>query len=206
MSKYWLIYIVVFFVFVFFACQRELSEKQLWEYVKNPNHGLYHQKVIGDNIVEIIFKPTDIAIYQHIKTIDSYSQTAKDSIKENLNQYWFFKLDFSYDNNEVLTHFTPDRHKYNQLSNELSFRMNNNVRCITNLNDTVYLFDYSFPRIYNYSTSNQLLLVFENETLKNATHFTVEVDEFGLEIGKQEFQYLINDIRKTPALKIEELN
>ena len=185
------------------SCKKQVNEKELINYIKNPDNGILIEKEIGTVNYKVYYKPSDLLVNQEvtayeIKT-DSLIKLYQDIYAKNL----YFMVSISQNNQEVLNNLAGNKQRFGSMVNQLAFGMDQKVTLTTSEKDTLYLKDYIYPRTYGVGNSTDMLFAFENKNINKAEWLQLLIEDFGLQTGDVRFKFLTKDIRKTPTLKFE---
>nr|WP_299338449.1 hypothetical protein [Allomuricauda sp.] len=175
------------------------SEKELWVYIKNPENGYHHQKVVGTIKYELTYRPTDILVKQELGR--NTSKTAVDSLRKIYGDYLYFNLNLSANGHELLSSVSVNKNAFGSLVKQLSFNMRDKAQIITMSRDTLSLVDYNYSRLYGMSNSTNLLLVFaRDEAILKEEYCHVTIEDFGLGTGDVSFKLFLHQLKKEPKL------
>jgi hypothetical protein len=187
----------------FFFSDKNLNKEDINAYISEPSNGLIKSKKIGAVSIEVLFKPSDLLIHQDWKSIQVSSD--KEGLIKNYNAHYYFILSISNGGQELESDMAKKNESMDQAIDELSFGMGQYITIVNDKNDTISIEDYAYPRTYGGSTRSSFILAFRNEKLKNAETFKVCIDYPYLMVGKQEFEFEINNIQAVPSLKMDDL-
>ncbi|NAY93463.1 hypothetical protein GTQ34_16245 [Muricauda sp. JGD-17] len=178
------------------------SEAELWEYVKNPSNGYYHEKTIGPVHYALIYRPTDLQVKQELK--EDTANATIDSLRKKYGKYLYFNLTMSANRQELLSAKANDRMAFGHLVNELSFGMAEKVHLLSKRRDTIPILDYTYPRMYGMSNSTNILLVYPKDQRlfeENEARFTIE--DLGFSTGEVGFNIPTSKLDQEPKLNLK---
>lgn len=177
-------------LFVFFGCNGLPDNlEELKEYVANPNNGYIVDKEVNEVQIKAMFRPTKLMVLQELENYDAVGNREKDSLFKKYNSAYYFLLSFQKDNNEILTSVAGSREEFNNLQNNLTFKMNELV-FLTNGKDTLNMIDFISPRTYGMSKSTNVLMVFKKDSKKISNDtFELNVKDVGLATGDITFKF-----------------
>lgn len=177
------------------------TERELIEFVQNPDNGLRESTEVNNIKVTVIYKPTDLLVSQEIrdKPVDDSRLTA---LKKKYGSYHYFTVSFSQDNKEAL-HTQNGMDVYSDLVQTLSFKMQDYVTLTTSASDTIPVADFMLNRTFGMSSSTDLLFVFSKEKSAGKDWVQFNLNEFGLNTGNQRFRFQKKDLDDIPTLTFE---
>ena len=177
------------------------SEQELCAYIKNPENGYYHEKVIGAIKYELTYRPTDILVKQELG--ENASIAAVDSLRSSYGKYLYFNLSMSSNGQELLNSRSRDKNAFGTMVSQLAFGMKDKVQLISKSRDTLSLLDYNYPRMYGTSKSTNMLLIFpRDEAVLNQEYCHIAVKDFGFETGEVGFKLYLKFLKNEPKLNI----
>jgi len=183
------------------SCTQTADRKELQLYVANPSNGLSIDKSLNGITVRLTYKPSALVALQFAS-----ESTLPDSIEaliEYYEQYQYYILSFSNQNGDLLNQYAQNREQFGSLVNELSFNMSQYTYLLTDQQDTLYLLDAVFPRLYSMSQSTDILLVFKNPIPQVEEYYDIKLKDFGFSTGNTNFRFYKKDINNTPHLIVK---
>ena len=156
---------------------KSISDVQM--YISDKKNGLVSSKQIGDVVVKLTWQPWQIIASKLNKSKSAQSLA-------QLDNNCFFILSFSKDNKELLRQL--DFNLYSEMVNVFSFRMQSFISITSSDTISVFPKDCLFQQTYGASDANNLLLIFDNNEIKNMDEFIVSIQEFGLGFGNLKFR------------------
>ncbi|RDY61985.1 hypothetical protein DX873_00920 [Flagellimonas nanhaiensis] len=178
------------------------SVSKLWSHVKDEENGYHHQKMVGNVIYTLTYRPTDILVKQALG--DNYTEFKVDSLRNKYGDYLYFNLSMSANDQELLNSKASDRNAFGAMVNQLAFGMAEKVHLIGQKRDTIPMADYSYPRMYGMSNSTNMLLVYPKDPrlLKGEFfHFTIE--DLGFSTGEVGFKIPTKSLTNEPKLNFK---
>jgi hypothetical protein len=194
---------LLFFTLVLVACSRKLNYEELTDYIKDPEHGLLQEKVVNGVRMKVIYRPSDMFVYQELHGRDNISKADIKEARGRYSQQHYFVLSLSYGEREILSD-ASDRNQFSMLVNQFAFGMDRNVLLTTADKDTLQLLDFHFPRMYAVTPSTDILFAFEKNG-SGTKYIELKVSEFGLNTGDSRYRFYIKNINKIPSLLIQEI-
>ncbi|QMU65603.1 MAG: hypothetical protein GKR88_15815 [Flavobacteriaceae bacterium] len=182
------------------------TEQDLWKYLKNPDHGYYHQKNINGYDFSLLYKPTDVWVKQELSGSLEKGRERTQQIKklrDKYHKYLYFSLSISKNGQELLSVAPKNRQEFGAMVQQLSFGMQEKVHLFTSKKDTIALADYSYPRMYGMSKSTSMLFAYprdKNDLKEAALYFTLE--DLGIYSGEVKFKIATDKLKNEPALKL----
>ncbi len=189
---------------LFLSCSQKSfsTEKEFWDYIKNPKNGLSQQKNTNGVDYSLTYKPTDALVKQELG--EEYSTTQVDSLRKKYQEYIYLTLSMSKNNQELLNSKVKNRSEFGAMVNQLAFGMAEKVNLISKARDTIAMADYVYPRMYGMGGGTSMLLVYprEEKIMKNDFfHFTIE--DLGFMTGEVSFRVATEPIKNEPRLKFK---
>jgi hypothetical protein len=201
--------LLLFFFLYLSACGNKTfnSEQELWEYIKNPDHGYLHKKNINGYDFSLLYKPTDLLVKQELSNELDTMQRAQQikQLREKYGQYLYFSLSMSRNGKELLSTTPNNRQEFGAMVNELAFGMREKVHVFTPNKDTLELLDYNYPRMYGMSQSTTMLFVYprdENYLLEKTLNLSVQ--DLGTYTGEVTFKVETKKINNEPKIKFKD--
>lgn len=176
------------------------TEQQLWSYVKKERNGYVQHKSVNGVSYTLTYRPSDLLVKQELKRDQPHS--AIDSLREKYNNYIYFSLSMSRNNQELLSSVAGDRQRFGKMVNQLAFGMADNVHLYTSKKDTIPMADYSYPRMYGMSGNTTMLFVYPRDAaLLEEDYFNFTVGDIGFQTGELSFKIMTEHIKNEPKLK-----
>jgi hypothetical protein len=156
------------------SCQAPIKTKaSLQNYINSPENGLNIIKDVQGIQVSCAYFPKILF---------------KEKQSENLNNNLvYFILSFSKDDKELLKQL--DYSTYSEMVQVFSFRMMNYISLLPAGSKPIEPIDCLFQQTYGYANANCLLLVFDKKSFKKSENITIRLNEFGLGLGDQLFEF-----------------
>ena len=185
---------------LFPSCQQlPQTPEELEQFISDPSNGLRQEKQLGDILLKLQYRPTDLLVAQELK--GSTDKTLVDELRSRYASQAYFVLSLSQEGEDVLND-PKHRNHYSETLQNLAFRMDQFVQMTTSEQDTIPLSDFAFPRLYGYGGSTQVLLVFSQSEVKEADWLQVSLQDFGIRTGKQHFRFYRKDLDRVPTLNL----
>lgn len=172
----------------------QYSIPELTDYVNDESHGLKKSVLRNGINLTVSLKPSDILTAQEIKT----SSMPIDSLKPKYDHHLYFVLSLSSDNHESLS--PASLSNYNEVLNTLSFRMADYVSLSISEKKFAPL-DFMMDRTYGRANATEILFVFEKPDQVDKEKCTITIKEFGLNVGRQSFEFSGADIENLPRIR-----
>src|SRR5258706_7487689 len=97
------------------GCNKTASRQGLLAYTFDPDHGLYQKLEKDGAIIEVIYRPSDLILYQQLKgEVKSAAQV--DSMKSYYRSMDYFLLRLSRNGKEITIPYAGDPSKFNQVN------------------------------------------------------------------------------------------
>lgn len=190
---------VFFFTFLFSCSVREVSENELVEYIKDPDHGLTKRSEIKDGFVEVIYKPTDLIITQNYK--EDISKKGKiDSLRKSLSKFHYFTIRISKGGKEIETHFIPNQAVYQEVVQYMSYYMQENIFLKVKAGSYPPT-DYHYMGMFGTTEASTILIAFANTLIQDGNFF-IHFDGAKLGVGTHDFNFKREDLTNTPTINL----
>jgi hypothetical protein len=178
-----------------------LSEPELVKYCQSKDNGLVSEKEIGEVKIKVVYRPTDLVVAQELRNQNNVSEEAVLSARKKYNGHYYFvlSLSLSKDNKELLSPANQGLAGFSSLLQTVSFGMSNEAN-LTCGRDTIPVADYVYNRTFSLGNSTDLLFVFDKAKAMGKEHIQFNLEEFGLGVGKQSFQFKTSDLEKAPKI------
>ncbi|AFD09182.1 hypothetical protein [Solitalea canadensis] len=192
-------YLIGLSILLFFSCTRHpFDEQQLQAYVSDADNGLIKEQQVKGLDVKVMFRPAGLLIAQELNGQPA-SEALIDSLKRKYSNHYYFILNLSKNDKEVL-HSQGNFSDYSALLQTLSFSMGQYISLTTSSRDTLEMVDYTFDRTYGMSGGNALMFAFSKEKLKESKEVSFNLDEFGIGTGLLHFEFKRKDLNAVPEL------
>ncbi|MEO0901141.1 MAG: hypothetical protein AAFY00_03680, partial [Bacteroidota bacterium] len=196
--------LVVPFLGLFISCKQNTfdTEQDLWAYIKDEANGYTYQKKVGNVLYSLTYRPTDVLVKQELG--ENLSQDKVSSLRSKYQEYIYFNLSMSANNQELLNTQAGDRNAFGAMVNELAFGMADKVHLYTQSKDTIPMVDYIYPRMYGMSGSTNLLLIYpRDKELLSQEFFHFSVEDLGFRTGEIRFKLPTKPFKSEPMLKLK---
>ncbi|WP_420603223.1 hypothetical protein [Flagellimonas sp.] len=178
------------------------SEKELLAYIKNTDNGYRYEKVIGNVVYTLTYRPTDIIVKQELD--NNHSSTNVEDLRKKYGDYLYFNLGMKANNQELLSSRMGGRAAFGAMVNQLVFGMGEKVHLISQKRDTIPMADYIYPRTYGMSNSTNILLVYpKNKKLLSEDFFHITIEDLGLSTGEIGFKIPVKPLENEPQINFE---
>jgi hypothetical protein len=195
-----------FLLLLISSCQQKTfdSETDYWAYLKAEENGYHYQKNIGAVSYTLTYRPTDILVKQELR--DGFTQQTIDSLRNKYDDYMYFNLSLSANNQELLNSKVGNKNDFGAMVSQLAFGMGEKVHLISQKRDTVPIADYIYPRMYGMSNSTSMLLVYpKDKELLEQEYFHFKVEDLGFATGEISFKVASSPIKHQPQLKFDQI-
>ena len=163
------------------------SAEELWNYLNDPDNEYLHTKTVNGVDFSIVYKPTDLLVAQELSDHPTASEI--DSLRMKYDQYLYFNLSMSKNNQELLSNVAGNKQQFGAMVNQLAFGMDQKVHFYTPQKDTVEIADYIYPRMYGMSGATTILLVYPKEKkVTNDEFMTLTIEDLGFYTGEVKFK------------------
>lgn len=187
------------------ACRPEYvkDEKALAEYVQKESSGLVQRLEDNNFKLSLAYRPTDLIVAQSLD--EDHVDSTITALRQHYNRYAYFVMSMSYAEKEALYGASGNYQAFSDNLQTLAFRLDQFLKLVTSSQDTVYLADFHYPRMYGMGAASEVLLVFEKEKIKSSDWIQIDLDETGLGHGRQRFKFKTGDLLKVPQIKFENI-
>ena len=169
-----------------------VSQVELYQYLEDQTNELSHTDSAGGIVYNIMYKPTDLLVYQEVEA-EPLVQNKIDSLRKIFGEYNYYVLKVSANDKELLGQLNHKDFIY--MMQELSFHMPSYVKAVTHSKDTIELEDFYTPRLYGMGAATEVLLAFKKQT-NNSQTILIK----GLNGGNFAFHFNEKNINAIPQL------
>lgn len=200
MKKSFFLFVIVFVV----SCSSKTfsNKEDLWQYLRDEDHGYLQTKKVNGYKFSVLYKPTDLLVEQELD-----SSTAPEKImqlRDKYKKYLYITLSISKNNKELLSVTPKNRQEFGTMVNELAFGMGNKVYLYTPKKDTLDMLDYNYPRMYGMSKSTTMLFVYPREKKYLAEDYlNFTIGDLGTYTGEVRFKIDTEKIVNEPKLLLK---
>jgi hypothetical protein len=190
----------IFLLITNFSCHKKVTKEELMKYINNPKHGLMKEKQINGVTYKLIYKAPELLALQESEGNQKLTKKLDSLIsKYNKNLYVIFSI--TKDNDDILNS-TNDFKNFGTMVDFLSFGMGNNMIITTSKNDTLPIFQFVYPRLYDMANSSDLLFCLKKPSLDSIEWIKFRFKDFGLATGDFICYFKAQDIQSVPQLKV----
>lgn len=191
--------IILFGLLAFLACHpNHLDKNDLIKYI-NKKRSLSQIHQTNGIDVGVKYYPSQLFVAHELDEIKKYDSSAIRGVEKKYDSQYYFRLYFSKDNKEVARQL-GNFQSYSAMLHVLSFEIGKYINATSDHVDTVYLADYLFEQEYGMSNTNSILLAFKRNDFEGSKNIQINISEFGLGIGIQQFVFKKNDLDNIPLL------
>jgi hypothetical protein len=189
--------LLLFLTAALFGCKpNEFSTvDELVHFLRSPENNLSYETQHDDLTISLSYKPTDLMVYQELGDSPAdYTQLS--NLQKKYDGYYFFILSLSHDttNSQVTGSFF-------EKVQHLSYNLNDYVNLTTSSMDTIFVGEFAPARSISTDKASDIIIVFKKEKSKGQEWIQVNLNEFGLGVGDQQFKFHIDDLEQVPRLK-----
>jgi len=178
------------------------SEKELVSFLKDSDNGFFKEKIINGTTISLMYRPIDLLVQQELGSSAENKQI--DSLRNIYSNYFYFGLNLTKDGQELLSVIPQNNNEFGAMVNQLSFGMNKVIHLYSSRKDTLEMTDYVYPRMYGFSKSTAMLLVYPRDVkITSADNFTISIEDIGLKTGEVKFKFDTNILNEEPELKFD---
>jgi hypothetical protein len=183
-----------------FSCKPStLTRDKLISYIdKSPE--LCQTRAVAGIDLKIKFCPYQLIVFHELENKNVYDSSDSAGLETKYKSQYYFRLSFSKDNREILKKM-ENFQQYSDMLQVFSFEGTRFINATTEMQDTVPLADYIFEQDYGMSNNNSMLLAFKKEDFKKATNVKINIAEFGLNTGIQQFVFSRNELEHVPSIE-----
>ena len=175
------------------------NEQELQAYVMDIDNGLVKEKKVGDINISVAYRPTDLLVMQDLGKKEADTASIN-KLRRKYGNYAYFILSVSKNNKEALYQTGKGMGAFSENVQNLAFRMDQFVTMTTSERDTIPVADFIYPRLYGISSATQVMFVFSNKKIKTSEWINFNLRDFGLDMGRNNFRFAGEDIRKVPRI------
>lgn len=175
-----------------------LPEKDLHSYVLDEDNELAKSVAAGNTKIKVIYRPTDLLVAQELRSSASPSREEIAGKREKYRHHYYFILSLSQSGKDILT--PNGQAGFSELLQTISFRMNEVVNLTTSQRDTISVADFVYNRTFGLSNSTDILLVFDKSEIGKTEKIWINLDEFGLGLGRQSIEFDVRKLEEAPGI------
>lgn len=167
------------------------TEQELWDYIKNPEHGYFQKKHINGYDFSLLYKPTDLLVQQELSDEMQGQQRVQKTkeLREKYGKYLYFSLSMSSNGKELLSTTPKNRNEFGQMVNQLAFGMGSKVHLFTSKKDTLNLLDYNYPRMYGMGGATTMLFIYpKDQKYLDDEYLNFTIEDLGIYTGEVKFK------------------
>lgn len=193
---------IVIVGFVLSGCKdnNNLEAKDFVVYVENVNNGLRISKEIGDQKIEVQYKPLEyMSAKECIKTRSTVNKADLEDYRKKHAALQYFTLRYSMKNKtSVLKYGLSNENEYFERQNYFSFGLENDIKLIEG-KDTLSCALFVFERNYNLSPDVTFEIAFEKRS-DLVSDKIVMINDKSLNIGNVNIKIAKSDLENMPKL------
>ncbi len=187
---------------VFFSCQKEWTKEEYTVFLNEEENGIVQKFEKGNLEIKAGYIPNEWMASRFLE--EDLDRQKLDSIKRKLKDNLYFSLEFSANGKDLLSNLAGNRTQFGTLVNKLAFGLEDNVCLTTQSKDTLNLIDQHFPRYYGMSDANHVLLIFDQQNIKNKNqNLQLKLKDVGLKTGDISFRYKKEHIKRINKMHLK---
>ncbi len=183
---------------LFSGCSRTVSRQELLTYTFDPDHGLYQKLEKDDALIEVIYRPSDLILYQQLKG-ESRSAAQIDSMKNYYRSLDYFLIRLSRNGKEINIPYAGNPSRFNQVNDYLNFNIGKDVSLVHD-KDIIPVLDFIHTRTFGSSPSSDILFAFKSGLTNKSGEVKVLFDDHAFGLGLNQFTFNCNDIKSAPHI------
>jgi len=172
--------------------QKITSRKEFIFYLHDKQNGLFKEAKRGSILTSAGYIPYEL-IAKEKPVFDKSDPVNRKPDRDHVSKICFI-VSFSKAGKELLDQL--DMSVYTDIFQTLSFRMTPLVSLRANDGRKLFPLDCFFQQTYGFSSSNELLVIFDSTEIADLRDYHLSIDEFGLGTGELSYRFLKNDIDK----------
>ncbi|WP_244283451.1 hypothetical protein [Flavobacterium hercynium] len=195
------LYTLLLVLFICSSCSNTFdTQEKLNEYLQKENNGYNYKKTVANVDYVLQYRPTDLLVQQELGEDRNPAQIEK--LRKRYNQYLYFNLSMSKNNQELLNSVSQDKAKFGQMVNDLAFGMEEKIHLYTPSKDTLSMTDFIYPRMYGMSNATSIMIVYpRDKKYMNEEYLNFVVEDLGLETGDIKFKLNTKALLNEPQLR-----
>jgi hypothetical protein len=179
--------------------KKTASTQELMNYVLNEDNGLYRKAEKNDVLIEVVYRPVDLILQQELEEVKEGGERQR--MAQKYDHLTYFIIKFSKHEKEIESAYMADDTKFIRVINYLSGPIASDIY-IRHNGDTIRALDAVYSRMFGATNATSVMLVFGGGLRSKKGKFIFCFDDTELGLGKNEFQFDLTDIRKTPTLNL----
>lgn len=182
------------------SCEQKFkTQDDLLNFISEEDNGYKYSKEVNGVKYILSYKPTDLLVIQEIN--NKATTAEKDSLRKKYSSYMYFNLTMSRNNTELLNIVARDKDQFGSLVNNLAFNMDAKLHLYTPEKDTIEMADFIYPRMFGYSKSTDVLIVYpRTNKIIAAKQLYLTVEDLGFQTGEVKFKLDNTILQKEPQL------
>lgn len=195
------LYTLLFVLFICSSCSNTFdTQEKLNEYIHKENNGYNYKKTVANVEYVLQYRPTDLLVQQELGEDRNPAQIEK--LRKRYNQYLYFNLSMSKNNQELLNSVSQDKAKFGQMVNDLAFGMEQKIHLYTTSKDTLSMTDFIYPRMYGMSNATSIMIVYpRDKKYMTEEYLNFVVEDLGLQTGDIKFKLNTKALLNEPQLR-----
>lgn len=182
--------VIVILLILFNSCKSHISDKaDLINYINDKENGLTHNLQLSDLSITLNYVPERV-LFDAERASKSHNQPNR--------EISYFLLSLSKGGKELMKQL--DFNLYSDLTRQFSFGMQQHVYIKTGNGKIFNPIDCIYQKNYGYSSSDDLLILFNTKEILQGKNFDLIIGEFGLNIGEQSFRFQTSKLEKIKGL------
>lgn len=191
------------------ACQSSaaLDEAGLLAWVRDPAHGLSHQRQEEAVTISCTYRPTDLLVAQELARMQQRASPPQvDSLRHLYAGKTYFTLGLSRNGTEFENQYVTDPALYAQFIRYLNDGICRDVALVTPSHDSISAMAASYLRHYGTTGRSTILLVFNTQHLDLSPGFHFLLLGRNLALHNQRFDFTAKALATLPKLRLETHN
>lgn len=177
------------------------NEKDLLDYLNNPDYGYLQQKNVNGYDFSLLYKPTDLLVQQELSNNVDIEKIKIQKLRDQYGKYLYFSISISKEGKELLSTTPKNRNEFGSMVNRLAFGMRDKVHLYNQHKDTLNLLDYNYPRMYGMGKATTMLFVYpKDQKYLQDEYLNFTIEDLGTYTGEIKFKIETEKIKKQPQL------
>ncbi len=193
--------ILIAFLFQLFGCApQSMTEGDLKKYVLSDKSGLHQSIEVNHVKMDVIFKPCDLLVIQELRGASVKNDSTVVVLRKKYKQQYYFILRTSSNGKEAVSAANLSQGDFSDVLQNVSFHMGEFVSITTTKADTILLTDFVYDRTFGMSSASDILIVFDKRKTEGSDWLQINLRDFGLGTGSQQFRFRKYDLDYAPKI------
>lgn len=194
-----MIRLFILLTLIFYRCNPDsISEDELKKYITNPSNGLIKKIDKGDIVLEMLYKPDDLILLQELDDIQDHDERLLAIAKYDSLDY--FILTIAKQGQEIESSYVNSG-QFVEVINYLGGGISEDISLLIG-DESNKVLSVAYVGSFGMANKTQVMCVFNSFLLSKHGKASIHFDDSILGTGLNIFEFSIDQIKKTPRLKL----